>query len=93
MGNKTQWAYDADDQLTTLTQPNNATVTYIYDKDHELTDTTDADGRRTTFSFNSVGDNTGETWVSASPAEKITYAYSSSAATERFFERELRLAA
>ena len=74
-GNETQWAYNADDQVTTLTQPNSATVTYIYDKDGELTDTTDADGRRTTYSFNSDGDTTGETWVGASPAEKITYTY------------------
>ena len=75
MGNQTQWAYDADDRLTTLTQPNSATVTYIYDKDAELTDTTDADGRRTTYSYNADGDQTGETWVGASPAEKITYTY------------------
>jgi YD repeat-containing protein len=26
-GNKTQWAYDADDQVTTLTLPNAATLT------------------------------------------------------------------
>ena len=75
VGNKTQWAYDADDRLTTLTQPNNATVTYVYDNDGELTDTTDADGRRTTYSYNADGDQTGETWVGASPAEKITYTY------------------
>ena len=54
-GNKTQWAYNADDQVTTLTQPNSATVTYVYDKDGELTDTTDADGRRTTYSYNADG--------------------------------------
>ena len=75
MGNKTQWAYDADDRLTTLTQPNAATVTYVYDNDGELTDTTDADGRRTTYSYDADGDQTGETWVGASPAEKITYTY------------------
>jgi RHS repeat-associated protein len=75
VGNKTQWAYDSDDRLTTTTQPNNATFTYVYDKDRELTDTTDADGRRTTYSFNADGDQTGETWVGASPSEKITYTY------------------
>ena len=74
-GNKTQWAYNADDQVTTLTQPNSSTVTYIYGKYGELTDTTDADGRRTTYSYNADGDQTGETWVGASPAEKITYTY------------------
>jgi RHS repeat-associated protein len=75
VGNKTQWAYDSLDRLTTLTQPNGATVTYVYDADNELTDTTDADGRRTTYSYNANGDTTGETWVGASPAEKITYTY------------------
>jgi YD repeat-containing protein len=75
LGNKTQWAYDANDRLTTMTLPNVATVTYVYDNDGELTDTTDADGRRTTFSYDSGGNQTGETWVSASPSEKITYTY------------------
>jgi len=75
VGNKTQWAYDADDRLTTSTQPNGATVTYVYDNDGELTDTTDADGRRTTYSYNADADQTGETWVGASPSEKITYTY------------------
>jgi RHS repeat-associated protein len=73
--NKTQWAYDANDRLTTTTLPNSATVTNVYDNDGELTDTTDADGRRTTYSYDADGDQTGETWVGASPAEKITYTY------------------
>ena len=51
------------------------TVTYVYDNDGELTDTTDDDGRRTTYSYNADGDQTGETWVGASPSEKITYTY------------------
>jgi RHS repeat-associated protein len=46
-----------------------------YDNDGELTDTTDEDGRRTTYSYNADGDQTGETWVGASPSEKITYTY------------------
>jgi YD repeat-containing protein len=52
-----------------------ATVTYVHNNDGELTDTTDEDGRRTTYSLNADGDQTGETWVGASPAEKITYTY------------------
>ncbi len=40
-----------------------------------MTDTTDADGRRTTYSYDADGDQTGETWVGALPAEKITYTY------------------
>ena len=75
VGNKTQWAYDADDRLTTMTLPNSATVTYLYDNDDELTDTTDANSRRTTYSYDADGDQTGETWVGASPSEKITYTY------------------
>ena len=58
-----------------MTQPNSSTVTYVYDNDGELTDTTDEDGRRTTYSYNADGDQTGETWVGASPSEKITYTY------------------
>jgi RHS repeat-associated protein len=75
VGNRTQWAYDSNDRLTTLTQPNNATVTYVYDAAGELTDTTDADGRRTTLAYDPDGAQTGETWVGASPAEKITYTF------------------
>ncbi len=60
------WAYDADDRMTTLTEPNGSTVTYVYDKDSELTDTTDEDGRRTTYSYNADGDQTGETWLNSS---------------------------
>ena len=58
-----------------MTLPNSATVTYVYDNDGELTDTTDADGRRTTYSYDADGDQTGETWVGASPSEMITYTY------------------
>jgi len=75
VGNKTQWAYDADDRVTTLTEPNGHTVTYVYDSDGEVTDTTDADGRRTTYSYNADGDQTAETWVGASPLERVTYTY------------------
>jgi len=74
-GNKTQWAYDADDRMTTLTQPNGYTVTNVYDADKELIDTTDADGRRTTYSYDADGDQTGQTWVGASPSEIVTYTY------------------
>ncbi|MFI5459013.1 MAG: hypothetical protein ACHRXM_26590 [Isosphaerales bacterium] len=75
VGNKTQWAYDALDRTTTMTLPNGSTVTSVYDADNELTDATDADGRRTTYLYDADGDQTGETWVGASPSEKITYTY------------------
>jgi RHS repeat-associated protein len=52
-----------------------ATETFVYDKDDELTDQTNFDGRRTTFSYDSGGRKIGETWVGASPSEKITYTY------------------
>ena len=42
---------------------------------NELTDTTDRAGRRTTYAYNSDGSRTGETWVGASPSERITYTY------------------
>ena len=37
-GNRTTWAYDAADRLTTHDRPNGATTTYVYDADGELTD-------------------------------------------------------
>ena len=42
-------------------------LSVVYDNDGELTDTTDADGRRTTYSYNDDGDQTGETWLSTPP--------------------------
>jgi YD repeat-containing protein len=56
------------DRLATLTQPNNATVTYVYDADGELTDTTDANARRTTLAYDADGAQIGETSVGASPS-------------------------
>jgi YD repeat-containing protein len=41
--------------VTTLTEPNGHTVTYVYDNDGEVTGMTDADGRRTTYSFDAIG--------------------------------------
>ena len=41
-------------------------ATFVYDADGELVDTTDADGRRTTYSYDSLGDETGETWLNSS---------------------------
>ena len=74
-GNRTTFAYDAADRLTTQTNPNGATETFVYDNDGELTDKTDFDGRRTTYTYDSGGRQTGETWVGASPAERVTYTY------------------
>jgi RHS repeat-associated protein len=76
-GNSTTWSYDAADRVTTVTEPNGSTVTSVYDADNELTDTTDQDGRRTTFAYDNDGRQTGETWVGASPSERITYTYDS----------------
>jgi len=75
VGNITTWAYDAADRLTTLTDPLGKVATYVYDNANELTDTTDRNSRRTTYSYDNDGRKTGETWVSASPAELITYTY------------------
>jgi RHS repeat-associated protein len=75
VGNQTQWSYDSDDRVALVTQPNSATVTYLYDNGNQLTETTDANSRRTTFSYDNNGNQTGETWVGASPSEKITYTY------------------
>jgi RHS repeat-associated protein len=75
VGNHTTWGYDAADRLTTLTSPNGTTNTYVYDNANQLTDTTDPNGRRVTYGYDSGGRQTGETWVSASPAETITSTY------------------
>ena len=52
--------------MTTVTEPNGSTVTSVYDADSELTDTTDQDGRRTTYSYDKDGAQTGESWVNGS---------------------------
>jgi YD repeat-containing protein len=48
------------------------TTTSVYDADGELTDTTDRDGRRVTYSYDSGGRQSGETWVGASPSKTVT---------------------
>ena len=53
----------------------NNSATYSYDAADQLTSKTNRDGRQTTYSYDSGGRQTGETWVSASPAETITYTY------------------
>ena len=75
VSNRTTFAYDAADRLTTMTDPLSHSVTYSYDNANQLTSKTDRDGRQTTYSYDSGGRQTGETWVSASPAEMITYTY------------------
>jgi RHS repeat-associated protein len=60
-----------------VNSPSGVSATFVYDADRELVDTTDADGRRTTYAYNALGNQTGETWVGASPSEKITYTYDS----------------
>jgi RHS repeat-associated protein len=69
--------YDAANRVTTTVEPNGSTVTNVYDAANQLTDTTDQDGRRTTYAYDNDGRQTGETWVGASPSEKITYTYDS----------------
>jgi RHS repeat-associated protein len=61
--------------MTTVTDPQGNSATYVYNADDQLTDTTDYDGRRVTYSYDSGGQQTGETWVGASPSEIITYTY------------------
>jgi YD repeat-containing protein len=69
--------YDAGDRVTQVTEPNGHTVTRVYDSANELTDTTDPNGRRTTYAYDAAGHRVGETWVGASPSERITYTYDS----------------
>ena len=49
--------------MTSMTDPLGHSATYVYNADDQLTDTTDRDGRRTTYSYDSGGRETGETWV------------------------------
>ena len=85
METRPQWAYNADDRVTTATDPNGTTVTYVYDADGEVTDTTDQDGRRTTYSYDADGDNTGETWLTTSGGklDVITYTYDADQRADR----------
>ena len=58
-------------------RPAGHSATYVYNADDQLTDTTDRDGRRTTYSYDSGGRETGETWLSSSggTTNLITYTY------------------
>ena len=60
--------------MTTLTQPNGSTVTYVYDHDGELTDTTDEDGRHDLFVQRRRRPDR-RNLGGASPSERITYTY------------------
>ena len=66
-----------DRVLTTLTDPlGHMSTWYVYDAASNMTDTTDRNGRRTTYSYDiATTAQSGETWVSASPAEIVTYTY------------------
>jgi RHS repeat-associated protein len=76
LGNRTSYAYDANDNVTTLTTPI-GTTTYVYDADKELADQTDANGRRTTFAYDGDGRRTNERWLTSSggTVETLTYTY------------------
>jgi RHS repeat-associated protein len=54
----TTYAYDADSQLTSRTDPNGHTMTYAYDKARRLSVSTDPLGRQTTFGYDAEGDLT-----------------------------------
>ena len=41
-------------------------ATHVYNNAGQVTDQTDRDGRRTTFSYDSGGRETGETWLTSS---------------------------
>ena len=45
------------------TDPLGNSAKYVYNADDQLTDTTDRNGRRVTYSYDSGGRQTGETWV------------------------------
>ena len=60
---------NAADETTTTTY-------FVYDADRELIDTTDADGRRTTYAYDQLGRETGETWLSSgTPIYQATFTY------------------
>ncbi len=69
------WAYDANGRVTTMTDPRGNSSTYTYDAEGQLSETTDRNSRRVSYAYDLRGRQTGETWVSASPAETITSNY------------------
>ena len=77
--NETTWTYDGLGDVLTRSSivalgydsggtvdSTTATSSYSYDLDQNMTEAVDADGRATTFSYDSLNRETGETWYSDS---------------------------
>ncbi len=71
----TQYGYDVDDRLTTVTDPNNGTTAYQYDDLGNLLATTSPDTGTTTYSYDDAGNVLSKTTASGTP-EAITHSYS-----------------
>jgi RHS repeat-associated protein len=77
--NATIYAYNADYQLVSETNPMGHTGTFAYDADGDLASTTDYDGRVVTYAYDALDRMTGQTWhsgnASSSVTNRATYTY------------------
>ena len=62
VNNVESYGFDALNRLVSDSNAN-GTQTYTYDADNDETGTVDRDGQQTTFTYDPLGDRTGETWV------------------------------
>ena len=63
--------------MATASASSGVLATVPYDADSEVTGTTDANGRQITHSYDLLGRNTGESWLTSSRGilSMITYTY------------------
>ena len=73
-GNRTTYAYDNADRVTTVVDALGS-ATYAYDAADERVDRTDRTGRRTTYAYDAGGRRTGEKWFDAGATVVRTLAY------------------
>ena len=77
-GNVTAWSYNFDAQTTSETIAA-GTEYYTRDADGNLTELDDFDARKTTYTFNTLNQETGEKWytttTSATPYNSLAYVY------------------
>ncbi len=73
-GDKVKYAYNLDNQPTTITYPNGESVTRAYDHAERLTEVTDWKGNTTQFKYDADSDLTATVYPSATSGEdKYTY--------------------
>jgi RHS repeat-associated protein len=75
VNNKTTFVFDALNRLITQTDPLGHSATFAYSATDRLTSTTDRLGRRRDLSYDALDRQIGETWVSGSTVNTLTYTF------------------